>query len=530
MGGLVSALAEHAPDVAGARAGLVREGLGCAAAALTRRRHVVAPDVAPDISLREYIAEAWHVVEPATAFVPNWHIDAIADHLAAVTNGEIRRLLINIPPRHAKSLLVSVFWPTWVWTFRAASRWLFASYAQSLSTRDSLKCRRIIESPWYQDHWRSSFRLTTDQNHKTRFENDRTGYRLATSVDGSATGEGGDVLVADDPHSVRKAESDADREAKLSWFDQVWSTRLNDQQTGASVVVMQRVHHQDISGHVLEQGGWTHLCLPTEFEAKRRCVTVPLGGAEEPWQDPRVDEGELLSPKRFGPAEVADARVRLGGYGYAGQHQQRPTPRQGAIWERDWWRHWHDPKRCGHHGERLRPVTGTLLLSWDCAFKDLNSSDYVVGQVWQKSGPDHYLLDQVRRQMSFTATLAAVRAQVSKWPAARAKLVEDKANGTAVIDTLRREISGLIAIEPEGGKIARAQAVAPCIEAGNVFLPCADLAPWVHDFIEEAAAFPASANDDQVDAASQALHRMGHAPVAALPGGATHESYFNRGL
>src|SRR5450755_2537710 len=179
-------------------------------------------------SFREFVRQAWHVVEPATPFVSSWHIDVICDHLEAVTRGEIRNLLINVPPRHMKSLLVSVFWPAWEWIRWPERRWLFSSYAASLSIRDSLRCRRLIESPWYQSRWADRFALTSDQNTKGRFDNDRSGYRLATSVGGSVTGEGGDRLVCDDPHNVQEAESDSIRKTTTDWFDVVMSTRVND--------------------------------------------------------------------------------------------------------------------------------------------------------------------------------------------------------------------------------------------------------------------------------------------------------------
>src|SRR5215813_12383746 len=247
-------------------------------------------------SLREFVRQAWPIVEPSTPFVPGWHIDAIVEHLEAVTHGEIRNLLINVPPRHAKSLLVSVFWPTWEWVRAPERRWLYSSYAASLSIRDSVKCRRLIESPWYQQRWGERFALTSDQNTKGRFDNNRTGYRLTTSVGGAVTGEGGDRIVCDDPHNVQEAESDSIRKSTLEWFDVVMSTRMNDPKTAAKVVVMQRCHHQDLSGHLLEQGGFEHLRLPAEYEAPS-CVTS-IG-----WSDPRTEHGELLWPARFGPEE-----------------------------------------------------------------------------------------------------------------------------------------------------------------------------------------------------------------------------------
>ena len=217
-------------------------------------------------SLREFVRQAWHVVEPATPYIPGWHLDAICDHLEAVSRREIRNLLINMPPRHMKSLAVSVFWPCWEWATWPERKWLFSSYAASLSIRDSLKCRRLIESPWYQANWGDRFQLTGDQNAKQRFENNKSGYRLATSVGGTATGEGGDRIVVDDPHNVNEAESDLVRRGVIDWWDQVMSTRLNDPKTGAKVIVMQRVHEADLAGHVLAQGGYEHLCLPAEYE------------------------------------------------------------------------------------------------------------------------------------------------------------------------------------------------------------------------------------------------------------------------
>jgi len=227
---------------------------------------MVADGLREEPSLYEFVRQAWHVLEPSTEYVDGWHIRTMCEHLEAVSDGRIRDLLINVPPRHMKSLTASVFWPCWVWTKNPERRWLYCSYAQRLATRDSLKCRRLITSPWYQRNWGHVFRLMGDQNEKARFENDRTGYRLATSVHGSNTGEGADIIVCDDPHNIRERESEVKREAVLMWWDEVMSTRLNNPQTGARVIVMQRLHERDLSGHVIEKGGWDHLCLPARFE------------------------------------------------------------------------------------------------------------------------------------------------------------------------------------------------------------------------------------------------------------------------
>jgi hypothetical protein len=221
----------------------------------------------------------------------------------------------------------------WLWTSRPQTRWLYSSYTSGLSTRDSRKCRSIIGSPWYRARWGDRFRLTGDQNAKTRFDNDRTGYRIATGVRGSNTGEGGDMVVVDDPHNVKERESAKKVEETLVWWDEVMSTRLNDPKTGAKVIVMQRVSDGDLSAHVLKQGGYEHLCLPAEYEQDRRCVTS-LG-----WADPRSVQGELLWPARIGLKEIADLKIRLGPMGYAGQFQQRPAPAGGGRYKRDWFRY-----------------------------------------------------------------------------------------------------------------------------------------------------------------------------------------------
>lgn len=470
-------------------------------------------------SLREFVRQAWQVVEPATVFVPGRHIDAICEHLEAISYGQIRNLIINVPPRHMKSLLVSVFWPAWEWIRWPERRWLYSSYAAGLSIRDSVNCRRLIESPWYRARWGDVFRLTSDQNTKGRFDNSRSGYRLSTSVGGSVTGEGGDRIVCDDPHKVDEVESDTVRKGAIDWWDVAMSTRVNDPKTAAKVVVMQRCHQRDLTGHLLEQGGYEHLCLPAEYEG-------PSGVTGIGFTDPRVEHGELLWPEQFGRKEIEDLKISLGSYAVAGQLQQRPSPAGGGIFKRHWFKYF-QPRGANYPPIFVRLPDGTQISivavdapalvdeqiqSWDCSFKDLETSDYVVGQVWGRVGARYLLGHQVRARMDCPATVKAVREVSNAWPRTLAKLIEDKANGSAVIQMLSREIPGILPVNPSGGKIARAAAVSPLIEAGNIYLPHPEYAPWVHDFIEECVAFPNGAHDDQVDAMTQALIRWNLAP------------------
>jgi len=455
-------------------------------------------------SLSEYIKQAWPIIEPGVDYMHNWHIDAISEHLEAVNLGQISRLLINVPPRYMKSIAVTVKWPTWTWTKNAYKRFISLSYSATLSKKHNINRRDIILSPWYQERWGDQFSLKDDKNTQMNFENTKTGFMFATSIGGTLTGEGGDYIIVDDPHNPQQAQSKAERESAIEFFRTTLPTRLNNKKTGAIIVVMQRLHEMDVSGHCLKnEEGYTHLCLPGIAE-KRTIITMPISLREI-----IREKDDLLWPEREGKKEIAQMKRSLGSYGFAGQYQQTPSPEDGNILNRTWWKYY-----------KVLPSEpfDEIVQSWDCAFKDLKTSDYVVGQVWGRLGARFYLLDQVRGKMGISATMQAIRNMSAKWPKATAKLVEDKANGTAVIELLQREIPGLIPIEPEGGKIVRAQAISYLVEAGNVYLPDPEIASWINDFVEEAAMFPNGENDDQVDCCSQALNRLMTPTVKALFG------------
>lgn len=440
---------------------------------------------------RAYIPEAWKVIEPDNPFVPGWHIDAVAEHLTAISRGQIRKLIINIPPGHMKSLEACVFWQTWEWTDRPELRFIFASHDQSLATRDSLKCRRIIESDWYQMRWGDRVQLAADENLKTRFQNTRAGFRYSFGV-GGATGERADRIVVDDPHKIEEVLSSVTRKSVLDWWDTTMWNRVTDPEKSGRVVVMQRLHQQDLTGHLLASGDWEHLCLPAEYEPGKSKRATSIG-----WNDPRTKPAELLWPERFGAAAIVEAKSH-GSYNYAGQYQQSPSPAEGGMLKRAWWQEY----------GAIPAELDTLIQSWDLTFKDGAANDFVVGQVWGKKGGNVYLLDQVRARLDFPATKRAIASLSKKWPAALTKLIEDKANGPAIIAEMKADVTGIIAVKVKDSKEERAAAVSPSIESGNVFLPSPDLAPWIHDFLEEASVFPMGAHDDQVDAMTQALARL----------------------
>ena len=481
-------------------------------------------------SLHQFIKSAWPILEPQRDLLWNWHIDAIIQHLEAITKGQIQNLLINVPPGTGKSLLVTVFWPSWEWGSAPWRRYLCASYSSSHQTpaiRDNLKCRQLITSDWYRLRF-PKLRLAQDQNEKTRYNTTAMGWRIAVTMGSGGLGEHPHRKIIDDPHNTQQAESEVERTSAITFYDQTLSTRgvaLN----ATTVVIMQRLHENDLSGHLVEKyfadGSWTHLCLPMRYE-KERMKTTAIG-----WNDPRKAEGELLWPEMFSEEKVRQEETALASYGAAGQLQQRPSPIEGGLVKRCWWRFWHYPGNplpsvqvkladgslfecpcipLPSNGDDTTPHFDQELQSWDMAFKDTKDCAYVVGQDWGRKDADRFLLDQKREKLDFVASVRAVRQFSAKHPNAHAKLVEDKANGPAVISTLKKEISGLIAIDPQGNKEGRAQAVTPEIESGNVYLPHPAIAPWVWDFIEEWAAAPNGIYWDQIDAASQALKRMQH--------------------
>ena len=500
------------------------------------------------------------MIEPGTDYVPGKHINAICMHLEAVTRGDIHNLLINIPPRHMKSLTVSVFWPVWEWITWPHRRWLFASYALSLSIRDSVKCRRLIESPWFQARWGKKFQLTSDQNTKQRFDNDKGGCRLAVSVGSAATGEGGDRVVVDDPHNVTERESDTIRRATLDWWDQTMCTRLNNPKTGARVIVMQRVHEKDLSGHVLEQGGYVHLCLPAEYESSRKCAT----GFR--WSDPRTIEGELLWPERISQSAIADFKLRLGPSGYAGQFQQRPTPAGGARFRQEWFRYyWEDAETRGHGDAETGAKAGALtdsssfpasprrrvsasqsppascyhLASGDGTFRripadactrfavmdpagtepDQNTRPcYTVIQVWDVT-PDHEMLlvHQYRAQVQAPdAAQAAVR--IVREFGAEYIGIEKDGIGLGIVQSVKRSGITVKPIKARGSKEARSETAEIRMAAGTIYFPRG--APFLYELEQELLQFPLGEYSDQVDALSHAamvVHRRGGPPSVEPP-------------
>jgi predicted phage terminase large subunit-like protein len=449
-------------------------------------------------SLKEFIKNSWQTIEPGRDFYDNWHIDAISEHLQAVVNGQIKRLIINIPPRHMKSISVAVALPAWTWTIQPQKRFLFASYAASLSVRDSVKCRRLIDSKWYKEHFGEVFKLTGDQNQKQRFENDQTGSRIATSVDGALTGEGGDIIIIDDPHNVREAESSAVREGVLDWWDQAMQTRLNDPKTGAFVIIMQRVHENDLTGHILrnEYNDWDHLCLPARYELGHPSPTK----SSLNFTDPRTKENELLWPDRIDDKTLDSLEKSLGSYASAGQLQQRPMPKGGGILKAEWWVPWEK--------EDL-PEIEYIIQSWDTAFSTKEKTSYSARTTWgvfRRHGQvNAIVLDMWYDRVTYPELRAIAQEAYYEFEP-DAVLIEKKASGQSLLQDLRMAGIPVIPYSPDRDKEARAHAASALLEDGRIFFPYDK--KWSKNLIDICAAFPAGDNDDIVDTCTQAWLRL----------------------
>lgn len=458
-------------------------------------------------SLATFIRQAWSIVEPKTPLRWGWHIDAISEHLEAISFGHIQKLLINIPPRHMKSLMTCVFWPCWEWgpRKRPTVRWLFSSYAEQLSKRDSLKCRRLIQSDWYQERWGEVYQITSDQNEKMRFENDHTGYRVATSVMGMGTGEGGDRIVVDDPHNVKEGESDLKREAVLLWWDESMSTRGNTPES-ARVIIMQRVHDRDLSGHVLEEKeGYIHLCLPARYEGNRVKTVIPLDGP--PFEDPRKNYGEPLWEAMYDDAALHELEGEMSEYAIAGQLQQRPSPRGGGMFKVENFK----------IVNAYRPdYIEKMVRYWDKAGTEgggARTAGVLIAKIKQDMttllGYSYIVLDVVKGQWSAGTRERRIK-EVAELDGKQVEVWVEREPGSGGKESAESSIKNLAGWRAysdrvTGSKEVRAEPYASQVEVQNVAVFNAE---WTRDFIVEHEKFPTGRFKDQVDAAGGAFSKV----------------------
>lgn len=498
-------------------------------------------------SFYEFCKDAWEQVDPSP-FVDNWHLEDICNHLEEVTYGHIPRLLINEPPRTGKTFIVSVCYVAWVWAQREKGplsgpqvSFFYASYAEKLSLEHSLKCRRLIESRWYQERWSSRYKLTRDtQGH---FENDKGGYRMCSSVDAKATGFGADVLVADDPHLVQEAESPDIRAGTVRWWSESMPSRMNNRQTGAMIVVMQRVHEGDLSGVILANGlGYTHICVPMSYVPCKHVnawvgnkIKTFIGGEVDDideddifWVDPRTEEGELLWPERFPASEVAKLEKELGPYAYAGQYQQTPAPRGGGIIKEEWWQTFdkdaaeefaNEPDQIEFKKDgtpKKFPDMDYILAALDTASTEKEENDPSALSIWgifrdRKGFPKVMLMYCWDERYEMHQLLARVAGDCTAFHVDRL-LIEDKTLGHTVSVELARLFGvhnfGVELVNPKTGfikshdKVTRLLAVVHLFAEGLIYAPDVE---WADRMIKQCATVPRAIHDDLADTMSMAL-------------------------
>jgi predicted phage terminase large subunit-like protein len=444
-------------------------------------------------SYYEFFKRAWQELEPQTPLLDNWHIKYLCDLIQAEIERIARRepkttdLVINIPPRSAKSFIFSILLCPWAWTRFPHLKFMNSSHSKELSIDHCVKGRRVIESVWYQQHWHSIFQLAGDQNVKSHYENNKGGVRLACSVGASPLGHGADIIIADDLIDPEEAESEKERKAANNHYDNVLFTRLNDQEVGLRVLVMQRVHEDDPTGNVLKKASeqYRKVCLPVEYDEK----TISPPELKDFYQ------GGLFFKDRFTPRFIGSLKANMPPRTYAGQYLQRPSPATGNIFIRQWWQF--------YRRHELPSNLDNQAMSWDLSFKEKAQNDWVVGLAGAKHNGQLYILGRIKRHMGLSETLKAIVDFMLVHPKAKRVWVEDKANGPAVLNVLKRHFPGMIEVNPKGSKTERAHAITYIVQSGNVWLPHPDESPWVLDFIEELSSFPNAKHDDQVDAFTQ---------------------------
>ena len=439
--------------------------------------------------LASFAGRCFQDLNPQTCLATNWHLELIAAKLTAVREGRIRRLIINLPPRHLKSLMASIAFPAWCLGLDPSAQILCVSYAQELADKLARDCRGIMMSPWYRRIFPT--RLAPHRQAVQEFITTRQGYRLATSTGGVLTGRGADIILIDDPLKPEEALSDAQRQACNEWYDHTLYSRLNDKRHGAIVIIMQRLHEDDLVGHVLAQEQWEILSFPAiaERDEEHRIETI-LGPLCV-----RRRQGEALHPDRE-PSETLD-RIRrtIGEYNFAGQYQQSPAPLGGGLVKAEWFKRYRENER----PERF----DRIVQSWDTANKATELSDFSVCTTWGVSGKDLFLLGVFRRRLEYPALKRAVRDQQRLFDAT-VVLIEDKASGTQLIQELITEgCHGATRYQPTGDKTMRLHAQTAVIENGFVHIP--ETASWLAEYLHEMTVFPNGKHDDQANSTAQFL-------------------------
>jgi predicted phage terminase large subunit-like protein len=443
-------------------------------------------DALVSVDMTAFICRSFEIVSPGEKFIFNWHLRAIAHALERVRRGEINRLIIAMPPRQLKSISVSVAFPAFLLGHDPTRKIIAASYSDALAAKHHNDCRALMRSEWYRRIFPAT-RMGSEKNTESEFLTTRRGGRYATSVGGTLTGRGGDLIIVDDPLKPEEAASESARMRVIQWFETTLLSRLNDKTHDAIIIVMQRLHVDDLAGHLLQKGSWELLELQAIAES-RQAISVGPGQVHH-----RL-EGDILHEQREPLAALESLKKAMGSFAFSAQYQQRPVPLEGNMIKRNWLKF--------YEAEPAAAPSDTFVISWDTANKATELANYSVATVWRVHKNNCYLADLVRGRFDFPDLKRAVTALKNRWPTATI-LIEDKGSGISLIQELRAQRISVIAINPESDKVTRLFTVQPMFEAGAVHLP--KNADWLGGLIEELLAFPNFRSDDQVDSISQAL-------------------------
>jgi predicted phage terminase large subunit-like protein len=434
--------------------------------------------------LKSFICKVFDTINPGIAFNNAWYLDLIADHLESIEYDAYKRLVINIPPRCLKSVSISVAWPAWLLGRQPHKRIIVASYSEQLSIKHSLDCRAVMQSQWYQELFPQTV-ISPSHNRKNKFMTTQFGFRMAASVGGSITGEGADILIVDDPHNPTYIHSEKIRSKAIQWFEQTFISRLNDQQRGAIVVVMQRLHKQDLSGHLEKQGGWRELKIPAISD---QAMTF-----RSPMYEYHFMQGKLLDEARLPLKILEKMKQEIGIANFKAQYLQDPEEQSRGMLKNEEIRYYD-----------VLPIFESIYQSWDTAIKVNDTSDYSVCTTWGVFQSKYYLIDCLCQKLEYVHLKDAAIKLSQKWMP-RVILIEDKASGQSLIQDLKmHNIHNIIPQRPKIDKLTRFALVVPFFTLEQVLLP--QKASWVGSVIAQITAFPYASNDDIVDSISQFLN------------------------
>lgn len=485
-------------------------------------------------SLRKFVKSVWPLIDPAP-FVNTWHIDAICDHLSFVHLGEIKNLMVMVPPRSSKSSVVSVAFPAWIWADEPQEQFLCASYAADLAKLDAAKMRRVVESEWYASRYPNVI-ILSDENRVDRFSNTEGGYRTTISVGSKTTGLGGNYLILDDAHNAAEVEHEAARKAVITWHDGAWRSRVNNPNTARRIYVAQATHSQDVLHHVLdkEEKRWVVLRLPMEYDGSRKCITYKNSGkgpegAKPIFQDPRTKPGSLLCPARYDEDTVQAIKEAVTERVWEAQYQQNPQGAGGKIWKKAWWRKWEWPKWHPEYRKSERPLPEfiEIIQAYDTAFEQSEQDSFSVRTTWglflhqdmkqldkgrigySEERVNAIVLERKKWRPGFGELRDEAVESFNYWADAGVEpdrvLVEKKASGHDLVKELRAKKLPVRAIKVQGDLVYRAHMASLPLQKGAIWYPDR---PWAKSFIEICGQFPDVDFDDEISSAAIALMYM----------------------